>query len=176
MCNEPATQLLELGQRFHTLLEDIVPLHLFFPNDPDLEKFTDWSLSALKCGGVIKIMKDCVRGIQKNLDFLAIEVREGLSFLWLEVALLVGRIEKELNCLSIEWINKALTLIYFANGITWNMVRIFVGSNPPLNEQYVFVKPIEMLLKICKYPTIDDQLLDISKLLTQVTLGINRLL
>ncbi|MEI6074621.1 MAG: hypothetical protein WCS94_03550 [Verrucomicrobiota bacterium] len=100
---------------------------------------------------LMTILKKCANAIAKELKDPAVgEVESDASALWVEFAELLTRIEwQDLKIKSEDEVNHAATLLYLANGVTWNCLRESVVDEPPHNPQYVRIEPLLPLLKRC---------------------------
>lgn len=96
-------------------------------------------------------LKKCVKGVAGELKAASLgEAVSDVSALWAEVAELLRRIERQdLSKKSADEINKAITLMYLANGATWNYLRGVLMEEPSHNPQYVRIEPLLPLLKRC---------------------------
>jgi hypothetical protein len=97
---------------------------------------------------LMAILKKCANAIAK--EPAVSEIGSDASALWVEVAELLTRIERQdLNKKIEDEVNHAAILLYLANGITWNCLRESVVDEPPHNPQYVRIEPLLPLLKRC---------------------------
>jgi hypothetical protein len=146
---EQLESLFDLLERCHTILTDA------FPHE-GLKKIGG-SRIALR-GPLMVILKKCVKEIVKELKKSSVDEPGGeVAALWVEVTELLTRIERQdLNKKSEDEINKAATLLYLANGVTWNDLRELVSYEPLHNPQYVRVEPLLPLLKRCGCESDDE--------------------
>jgi len=163
--NEPNSEqlktLFESLERCHTIMADAFPHEglkaiggsRIFLRDPLME-----------------VLKKCVKEVMTELRQPAVDkVRNEVATLWAEVAGLLTRIEgQDLNKKKADEINKAATLLYLANGITWNCLREFASGEPPHNTQYVRVEPMLPLLKRCGWQSEDGKNIAINQIVQRL--------
>lgn len=146
---ERLTPLFDLLERCHTILTDA------FPHE-GLRKIGG-SRIALR-GPLMTVLKKSVKEVTTKLSKpVDDEVWRDVATLWGEVTELLTRIERQdLNKESGDEINKAATLLYLANGVTWNCLRGLLADEPPHNPQYVRIEPLFPLLKRCGWESEDE--------------------
>ncbi len=133
--------MLELMERFHTILADLFPHH------------------GLKAVGGSRILigtalfpvaKDCVEKIRNEVESSPdANTRMSLTPLFTEAAELIGRIEREGRTGNEEKINEAATLLYLVSGVAWNYVAHELGTSPSRDPNHVRVEPLGPLFNRC---------------------------
>lgn len=108
-------------------------------------------------GPLLVCLKDVVKEVMKEMKSSAVRVDlSDPTALWIEVNDLLARIESKGSKQNAEDMDKAATLLYLANGTTWNWFHGLLADEPSHNAQYVRVEPMLPLLRRCGWESKDE--------------------
>ena len=149
-----------LIERCHTVLADL------FPHEG--AKVVGGSRNFIGTG-LFVVLKKCIKDIQGELRKCSnSKSLNDIISLWNEIENLVIRIEKRGRHGNEELINDSAILLYFACGVSWNLLCEKSVDSPPHDNKYVRVEPIAPLMKICGREITNQMPVDLQILVGQI--------